>query len=66
MLYPAGGGLPAWLTNSGTVARTAENEYVDAFQTYLHEFAQTTSRYQYPAGPVIGGSSLFENASYCA
>ncbi|KAI0783507.1 glycoside hydrolase family 35 protein [Abortiporus biennis] len=57
-----GGGLPGWLTNIADVARTNQTGYVNAWQSYIKDFAQMTSRYQYPNGPVIAVQS--ENEFY--
>lgn len=50
----AAGGFPGWLSNTAATARSNETEFVDAWQLYVQQFAETTSKYQYPDGPVIG------------
>lgn len=55
----AAGGFPGWLSNTAATARSNETEFVDAWQLYVQQFAETTSKYQYPDGPVIGIFSSF-------
>ncbi|KAF8588348.1 glycoside hydrolase family 35 protein [Ramaria rubella] len=57
-----GGGFPGWLTNVAATARTNQTGFVDSWQNYVKAFAEITSKYQYPDGPVIGVQS--ENEFY--
>ncbi|KAG6832764.1 hypothetical protein H0H87_000417 [Tephrocybe sp. NHM501043] len=49
----AGGGIPGWVTNLPSLARTNATDYRDAWYPYISEFAKQTTPYQYPDGPVI-------------